>query len=83
MKNKTKALLFAFSIGCVLMLSAYTSTYTGAQVESAIGYALGLGADVSSYEGIVAVEADFKSIVNLEIGTDVEAQVTEGSLMIA
>jgi hypothetical protein len=25
-------------------------------------------------------EADFKSIVNLEIGTDVEAQVTEGSL---
>jgi hypothetical protein len=54
MKNK-KALLLSFAIGCVLMLSAYTSTYTGEQVEAAIGYALGLGADVSSYGGILAI----------------------------
>jgi hypothetical protein len=64
MKNKTKALLFAFSIGCVLMLSAYTSTYTGAQVESAIGYALGLGVDVSTYEGLVGVTGSATYEVN-------------------
>jgi hypothetical protein len=67
-------------------VSAYTgilaitggATYelnTAAELETAAG----LGAYASDILAATS-EADFKSIVNLEIGTDVEAQVTEGSL---
>jgi hypothetical protein len=48
---------------------------TPAELETAAG----LGAYASDILAATS-EADFKSIVNLGIGTDVEAQVTEGSL---